>query len=189
MPGVAALVVGAGSALIWAFGPLLTTQAGTVQAGWVGWLWIALGVGGLVGPFTGVVVDRLGPRRGWGLFAGVLTLANITLAVALGLEASWVAFAAMAVFGAGYMCLSGVLILWARAVWPTAAGAGTSILFIALAVGQALGSAGFDWAHRQAGPTAMVVAAAALCIIGGGLTHLPAVRTKASARAFQPVRS
>ena len=144
VPGVAALVVGAGSALIWAFGPLLATQAGSVPAGRVGWLWVALGLGGLFGPLTGVVVDRLGPRRGWRLFAGMLALADITLAVALGSEASWVAFAAMAVFGAGYMCLSGVLILWARAVWPTAAGAGTSILFIALAVGQALGSAGFD---------------------------------------------
>jgi len=170
VPGGAALVVGAGSALIWAFGPLLATQAGSVPAAGLGWLWIALGLGGLAGPLTGVVVDRLGPRRGWRLFAGVLAVADITLAVALGLGASWVAFAAMAVFGAGYMCLSGVLILWARAVWPTAAGAGTSLLFIALAVGQALGSAGFDWAQSQAEPTAMVLAAAALCVIGGCLT-------------------
>lgn len=183
VPGVAALVVGAGSALIWAFGPLLATQAGPVETRWVGWLWIALGLGGLLGPLTGVVVNRLGARRGWRLFAGVLALANLTLAVALGLDASWVTFAAMAVFGAGYMCLSGVLILWARAVWPTAAGAGTSVLFIALAVGQALGSAGFDWAQRQAGPTAIILAAAALCAIGGGLTHLPAQRTKAASRA------
>ena len=187
VPGVAALVVGAGSALIWTFGPLLATQSGSVRAGGVGWLWIALGLGGLAGPFTGVVVDRLGPRGGWRLFAGVLALANVTLAVALGLEAGWVAFAAMAVFGAGYMCLSGVLILWARAVWPSAAGAGTSVLFIALAIGQALGSAGFDWAQRQAGTTAMVLAAAALCVVGGGLTHLTAMRTKAASRAAWPL--
>jgi MFS family permease len=189
VPGVAAVVVGAGSALIWAFGPLLATRAGSVPAGWVGWLWIALGLGGLVGPFTGVVVDRLGPRRGWRLFAGVLALANITLVAALALEASWVAFAAVALFGAGYMCLSGVLILWARAVWPTAAGAGTSLLFIALAVGQALGSAAFDWAQRQAGPTAMVLAAAALCVIGGALTCRPALRTSSGGRRLDSDRA
>lgn len=183
LPGVAALVVGAGSALIWTFGPLLATQAGPVQAGRVGWLWIALGLGGLAGPLTGVVVDRLGPRRGWRLFAGVLALANVALAVAVELEVSWVAFAAMAVFGAGYMCLSGVLILWARAAWPTAAGAGTSVLFIALAVGQALGSAGFEVAQSQAGPSGTVSVAAALCAIGGGLTCTPTLRGNPASRA------
>jgi predicted MFS family arabinose efflux permease len=183
VPGLATVVVGAGSALIWAFGPLLAIQGGSVPAGSVGWLWIALGLGGLVGPVTGLVVDRLGLRRGWRLFAGALALADLTLVLALGLDAGWLAFAAMAVFGAGYMCLSGVLILWARAVRPTAAAAGTSVLFIALAVGQALGSAGFDWAQRRAAPTAMVLAAAALCAVGGGLTHLAAPRTKASSPA------
>jgi hypothetical protein len=80
----------------------------------------------------------------------------------------------MAIFGAGYMCLSGVLILWARAMWQTAAGAGTSMLFIALAVGQALGSTGLELAPTQTRPVSTVLAAAALCAIGGGLTCLRA---------------
>jgi predicted MFS family arabinose efflux permease len=183
VPGLAALVVGAGSALIWTFGPLLVTEAGAVDAGQVGWLWIALGVGGLVGPLTGMVVGRLGPRGGWRLFAGVLVLGNVALAVAIRLGTSWAAFTAMAIFGAGYMCLSGVLILWARAAWPTAAGAGTSVLFIALAVGQALGSAGFELARSMAGPVGMVLSAAALCAIGGGLSRLPALRHEPARRA------
>jgi predicted MFS family arabinose efflux permease len=180
VPGLAALVVGSGSALIWTFGPLLVTEAGSVDAGRVGWLWIALGVGGLVGPVTGVVVGRLGPRGGWSLFAGVLALGNVTLTVAIGLGVSWAAFAAMAIFGAGYMCLSGVLILWARAAWPTAAGAGTSVLFIAFAVGQALGSAGFELARSMAGPIGMVLSAALLCAVGGGLGSLAAPRHEAA---------
>ncbi|MFY0406735.1 MFS transporter [Solicola sp. PLA-1-18] len=170
LPTVAALVVGAGSALIWTFGPLLATGSGPVEDGRVGWLWIALGLGGLVGPATGVVVERLGPRRGWTAFAGVLVLANLTLAAALGLGSAVGAFAAMALFGAGYMCLSGVLILWARSVWPTAAGAGTSVLFIALAVGQAAGSLGFGAARDGAGAAAVSLAAAVLCAVGGALT-------------------
>jgi predicted MFS family arabinose efflux permease len=177
-PGAAALVVGAGSALIWTFGPLLATQPGPVEEGRVGWLWIALGLGGLVGPLTGVVVDRLGPGRAWRVFAGVLALANVALAVAVGFEATWAAYAAMAVFGAGYMCLSGVLILWARTVWPSAAGAGTSVMFIALAVGQALGSAGFELAQR-ARPTGAMLTAGVLCAIGGALTRIPPLRGEA----------
>ena len=183
VPGAAALVVGAGSALIWTFGPLLATQTGPVEVGRVGWLWIALGFGGLFGLFAGVVVDRWGLRRGWRLFVGVLALANVALAIAVVYQAAWAAFTAMAVFGAGYMCLSGVLILWAKTVWPSAAGAGTSVLFIALAVGQAVGSAGFEVAQEQAGPTGAILAAAALCAMGGALACVPPLRGGAASRA------
>ncbi|MDO9377406.1 MAG: MFS transporter [Nocardioidaceae bacterium] len=170
LPSVAALVVGAGSALVWTFGPLLATGSGSVAAAQAGWLWIALGVGGLLGPSTGLVVDRLGPRRGWSLFAGVLVVADVLLGVAVVLDAAWAAYGSMAVFGAGYMCLSGVLILWARAAWPSAAGAGTSVLFIALAVGQAIGSVGFGAVRGGVPAVALVVAAASLCAVGGVLT-------------------
>ncbi len=165
-PALSAFVVGAGSALIWTYGPLLVTRAGPIGAGQTGFLWIALGLGGLLGPLTGRVVDHWGTRWSWRLFAGVLVLANVALAVGMDLGEGWAAYGAMALFGAGYMCLSGVLILWARTVWPDAAGAGTSLLFIALACGQAVASLGFEVLHRQAGPTVAVLIAAALCAVG-----------------------
>ncbi len=169
-PAVAAFVVGAGSALIWTFGPLLVTSSGAVDPRNVGVLWIALGVGGLLGPAAGPVADRWGPARAWGLFVGLAVLANLVLAVGLGAGRAWVSFGAMALFGAGYMCLSGVLILWARRVWPSAPGAGTSILFIALALGQAVASAGFEELLLRASPSATILTAAALCAVGAVTT-------------------
>ena len=74
----------------------------------------------------------------------------------------------MACFGAGYMCLSGVLILWAREVWPAAAGRGTSVLFVALAVGQAVGAVGFDAWLDIAGAVTACLTAALLCLAGRG---------------------
>ena len=47
LPGVSAAIAGAGSALVWSFGPLLVTDAGAVDASSTGTLWIAAGVGGL----------------------------------------------------------------------------------------------------------------------------------------------
>lgn len=111
-------------------------------------------------------MNRCGTRWSWRLFAGVLVLANLTLAIAMDRGQGWAAYGAMALFGAGHMCLSGVLILWARTVWPAAAGAGTSWLFIALACGQAVASVGFEVPHRQAGPTVAVLTAAAICAVG-----------------------
>ncbi|MET1156519.1 MFS transporter [Arthrobacter sp.] len=167
IPSVAAVFAGTGSALIWTFGPLLLTDAESVATEQAGWLWIALGLGGLLGIFTGALVRHLGTHGGWCSFAGALALASAGVAVSLLTGSTWIAYASMAVFGAGYMGLSGVLILWARNVWPGSAGAGTSMLFIALATGQALGSAGFGLALGAVRPVVLAALAAALLVLCG----------------------
>lgn len=167
VPGAAAVVAGAGSALVWTFGPLLVTGAGVVGPGEVGWLWIALGVGGVLGTSTGAVVRRWGRRGGWCLCAAALSAACAALALSVAAGTAWAAYAGMAVFGAGYMGLSAVLVLWARRAWPDAAGAGTSVLFTALASGQALGSAAFGVVRDSWSPATSALLAAGLCAAGG----------------------
>ncbi|MEX5272081.1 MFS transporter [Kocuria sabuli] len=171
VPGTAALLAGAGSSLIWTFGPLLLTDTGAVAAERVGWLWIALGLGGLLGTLTGTLVERTGRRGGWCTCAGALTLAGAGVALCVTTGGSWAAYTSMALFGAGYMGLTTVLILWARHVWPHHAGAGTSVLFVALATGQALGSVGFGVAQALLHPVLLATLAASLCA-AGGLTAL-----------------
>lgn len=161
-PAVAAAVVGAGSALVWSYGPLVATGSGSVTDGQVGFLWIALGLGGFAGPLTGRLVERCGLAGAWTWSVGAVALASLSLAVAVGLGVAWPAYVAVASFGAGYMCLSGVLILWARDVWPEASGRGTSVLFVALAVGQAVGALGFDAWLDVAGAVAACLTAALL---------------------------
>ena len=170
-PAAAAAVVGAGSALVWSYGPLVATGAGPVDDGRVGFLWIALGLGGLLGPLTGRLVERRGLAGAWAWSVGAVAVASVALAVAVGLDLAWPAYVAMACFGAGYMCLSGVLILWARDVWPQAAGRGTSVLFVALAVGQAAGAVGFDALLDVADAVTACLAAALLCLAGASLVR------------------
>ncbi|MFF0989092.1 MFS transporter [Kocuria nitroreducens] len=167
LPGAAAVVAGAGSALTWTFGPLLITGSGAVAPARAGWLWIALGLGGVLGTLTGTLVRRTGARGAWCWCAGALAVAAAGVAVSVAAGSAWPAYGSMALFGAGYMGLSGVLILWARQVWPGGAGAGTSVLFVALATGQALGSVGFGLAQDVAGPAVLAVLAAGLCVLGG----------------------
>ncbi len=174
-PGAAALLAGAGSSLIWTFGPLLLTASGAVAAERVGWLWIALGLGGLLGTLTGTLVERTGRRGGWCTCAGALSLACAGVALCVATGGSWAAYTSMALFGAGYMGLTTVLILWARHVWPHHAGAGTSVLFVALATGQALGSVGFGVAQELLHPVLLAALAASLCA-AGGLTALAGQR-------------
>lgn len=169
VPAAAAVLAGAGSALVWSFGPLVLTASGAVARERAGWLWVALGVGGVLGVLAGSLVRRVGLRSGWAVCAGALGLATGGVALATATQGAAVASAAMALFGAAYMAGSGVLILWARHAWPDRGGAGTSLLFVALATGQALGSAGLG-AARDAVPAPVLAGAAALlCLVGAAV--------------------
>lgn len=167
VPGAGAVVVGAGSSWIWTFGPSVLAESGSVAPDQVGWLWIAVGLGGSLGTLTGALVDRTGRPAAWCTCAGVLALATAGAALSVASGSSWVACTSMALFGAGYLSATAVLILWAREVWPDDGGAATSVLFVALAIGQALGAAGFGAAAGLAGPVSLAVLAAALCAAGG----------------------
>lgn len=167
VPGTAAVVVGIGSAMTWTFGPLLVTTSGTVAPGHVGWLWIALGLGGFFGAAAGMLVERFGLRGAWCAGAGAVALASAGVAWSVGPGGAWMAYASLALFGAGYIGLTGVLILWARRVWPRHPGAGTSVLFIAVATGQAAGSAGFGVLQGSVDPAVLAAAAAGWCLLGG----------------------
>ncbi len=166
-PAVAAVLAGAGSALVWSFGPLLATEAGAVGPTGAGSLWIAAGLGGLGATATGRISRRLGVGPAWGWLAGTVAVATLLLGVAVATASGPVALLALAVFGGGYVAMTSVLILWARTTAPGSAGAAASILFIALALGQSGGSALFATLHEQLAPTVVVAVAASLCAAGG----------------------
>ncbi|MDQ0679308.1 hypothetical protein QFZ30_002690 [Arthrobacter pascens] len=106
----------------------------------------------------------VGRRGGTGM--GVAVAGMLLIAATYGMARFGVGLFAP-LFGAGYMGLSAVLILWARHAWPGNGGAGTSILFIALASGQAMGSVGFGAAQGFLGPIVLASLAASLCATGG----------------------
>lgn len=138
--GVAAraLLFGIGSAVVWTYGRATLTAAGTSAALSVT-AWIALGIGGAAVVLTARWTARLRARTAW-----TVTAAPVALAVlVLGLVPEWtaVAIAACAVFGWGYTTATGALIARSTELDAEHADAGTSVLFVALVLGQALGSA------------------------------------------------
>lgn len=137
LPTLLAAAAGVVSAFVWTYGPSVIVQDGLITPGRIGWLWLSVGLGGLLGVFTSQLVDLTSP-----LVAFLLSSVGIALAtagVALTTQ-PWVAIASLALFGASYMTLSGVLILWGRVLRPDNGGQATAWLFLALAVGQAVGA-------------------------------------------------
>ncbi len=136
-----ALASGAGvaSAAVWTFGPTAVVGRGALQPGQVGLLWAALGLGGLTGAFVAGPVSRYGPTRAFLLCTAALVVGSAAV-LAPHDGGATLPLAGAACFGAAYMSLSGVLILWGRLVDPRDGAAATAWLFIALAVGQAVGA-------------------------------------------------
>jgi len=104
-------------------------------------LWCLLGTAAVLGALSGDAVRLLGIRRAWGVTATLTATGTALLALAPGQVLT--AAIAGAVFGGAYTALSGVLIAWASALRPYAAGQATATLFIALTAGQAVGSPQF----------------------------------------------
>lgn len=100
--------------------------------------WFTIGAAGLLGGLAGYLVDRRGLARangiawsGWTIALGMLGLPNVGPVPA---------FISAALFGAAYMALTGLCILWSARLFPTAGSRGVTYSFAALAVGQTLGA-------------------------------------------------
>lgn len=140
-PGVvrlmlAAATMGAGSSAVWIFARDLVVTAGGVSAFASTLMWIVLGVAGMAGAFTGDLVARTGLRRAW--VAAMLLLAAATAAMAL--APGWLPaiFVSAAVFGAVYIALTGVLLVWGTRTYPDMPAFGVGAAFLLIALGQAL---------------------------------------------------
>lgn len=138
LASAAALLAGMSSAAVWTFGRSLVTTEGQLGESEATIFWVILGAAGIAGAFSGDLVTRWGLRTGWITTAALMGLATFLIG-------AWpsnliAAYVGGAVFGASYVALSGVLIAWATDTLPQHGAAGTAALFIALALGQAVGS-------------------------------------------------
>jgi predicted MFS family arabinose efflux permease len=133
----AAGVMGLGSAAVWTFGRDLVSSAGAGDLTGVV-MWIALGAAGLLGAFAGDLTTRLGLARCWSV--AMVLLGGATALLALGAEVPALAVVTGAVFGAVYIALSGLLLLWATRVHPDRPVFGVGATFLVIALGQALGA-------------------------------------------------
>jgi predicted MFS family arabinose efflux permease len=134
---IAAGVMGLGSAAVWTFGRDLVGSAGGGDLTGV-IVWIALGAAGLLGAFAGDLSTRIGLARCWS--AAMVLLGGATALLALGADVPALAVATGAVFGAVYIGLSGLLLLWATRVHSDRPVFGVGAAFLVLALGQALGA-------------------------------------------------
>lgn len=173
---LAAGLLGVGSAAVWTYGRTLLVTSGTSPAVSVV-AWIALGLGGASVAATARWTSGLRPRASWATTAAAVSLATLLLAAAP--QVPVLALAACVVFGWGYTAATGALIAWTTDIDPEQAAAGTSMLFVVLVLGQALGAAGAGTVVGVVGLPATFAVAAAVTAAGVAVTARRSGRSRA----------
>ena len=158
----ASFLMGAASTAVWSFGGQLLSQ----QLGWgptgTGILWTCIGAGGIAGAWAGTLSNRFGLDPVHWAFLGLMA-AGI-LAVGSGLATPALALIGGALFGAAYVMLTGVYLIWGIHALPDRPATGLMIGFLTIAVGQTAGAPlfGFLMAGPGAGPAVTCFAVVAL---------------------------
>ena len=134
----ASVGLGLASAAYWTFSRDLVVQAGDLGRIGSTTFWMVLGVSGLLGGAAGDLVSRFG--LGVALRGSLLTIgASIgMLAAAPGVLS--VVYPSAALFGATYIMLTGILLVWAVKVFRERPSAGLGAAFLLISAGQILGS-------------------------------------------------
>jgi predicted MFS family arabinose efflux permease len=171
-----ALLFGAGSAVVWTYGRSALVDAGAPAVVSVS-AWIALGVGGAAVAVTARWTSGLRARVLWAVTAGAVAVAVVALGLAP--RATAVAMLACAVFGWGFTAATGALIAWTTELDAARSSAGTSMLFVALVLGQAVGAA-------ASGALVGVSGYAATFVVGAVVTAASAVPAVVGRRGDPP---
>ncbi|QSB23194.1 MFS transporter [Curtobacterium sp. 24E2] len=171
-----ALLFGAGSAVVWTYGRSALVDAGAPVVVSVS-AWIALGFGGAAVAVTARWTSGLRARTLWALTAGAVAVAVVALGTAP--QSTALAMLACAVFGWGYTAATGALIAWTTELDAARSSAGTSMLFVALVLGQAVGAA-------AAGALVSTAGYAATFLVGAGVTAASAVPAAVGRRGGPP---
>ncbi|WP_410654937.1 MFS transporter [Amycolatopsis sp. lyj-112] len=160
----AAAMLGLASAAIWTFGRDIAVGIGGLGETESTVVWIVLGASGLIGAFTAELTSRAGLRRTWS--AGMVLFAVATALFALATRSLPALIVAAALFGAVYIGLTSVLILWGTRAYPASPAFGVGVAFLMLALGQAAGAPLIGFLGDVADLRVGFLAAAVMALLG-----------------------
>ncbi len=167
---VASATMGLASISVWTFGQeLVSTENPRSWAAPA--VWTVIGAAGVVGAFSGPVVARLGVGRAWTVLMVVLALGVAGLGAGAG--SSGLALVAGAVFGASYIALTGVVLVWATRLYPHRVSFGVGSAFLMIAVGQAVGAPLVGFLADRTSVATTFFGCAAVALAGALLTLRP----------------
>lgn len=162
----ASLLMGAASTALWSFGSEIVAQRLGWQSAGAGLLWVVIGAAGIAGAGAGALVARLGID--WAHRLCLAALAAAIVLVGMGGMPTLVLLGG-ALFGAAYITLSGIYLVWGVAALSERPATGLTIAFLGIAVGQTLGAPVFGALASWLSLTHAVVLFALLALAAGAM--------------------
>ncbi|MEN3793760.1 MFS transporter [Fulvimarina sp. MAC3] len=161
----ASFLMGAASTALWSFGGQIVSARLDWGSTGTGILWSCIGAGGIAGAWAGSLVARFGLDRVHWAFLAVMSTG--ILAVGFGPTFPAVVLAGGAFFGAAYVMLTGVYLLWGVRALPDRPATGLMIGFLTIAVGQTAGAPIFGLVLQGPGMGPAVIGFAGCALIAG----------------------
>ena len=153
---IVAFISGMASAAWWSFGPEVLRQHAKVADTLISLLWLVCGAAGVLGVLTGPLARLIGMGQVYRL--SLLFMAAPLMLIAFSHTFSGWLFPAVALCGAGYITLSGVLLVGGAQATPERPASGVGVVFFMLAAGQVAGSMLFGMLYAQIGAAPALIA-------------------------------
>ncbi|CDQ41290.1 MFS transporter [Virgibacillus salexigens] len=140
---LASLTLGFSTAAFWTFSRSFIEVSGNYSDWQLSGFWIVIGLFGVLGGFSGSLVERKGLPFVYKLGGMSIASSSIILSITSG---NWfMSYISAGIFGCAYIFLTGVLLVWGIRVFFTNASLGIGVPFLLLAVGQVIGSIFAGW--------------------------------------------
>lgn len=135
---VAATVMGVASSAFWTFASDVVVTVGHRSQALSNVAWIVIGIAGLAGSGTGDLIRRFGINSVHRSSLAALAAALVLIVVIPTNTAA--IFGAAALFGAAYIVLTGVYLVWGIRIYSDRPAIGLGLPFLMIAIGQVIGS-------------------------------------------------
>ncbi|WP_110675736.1 MFS transporter [Salinicola sp. RZ23] len=169
---VASVGMGIASAAYWTFSSEALLTQGQLSQALANSVWILIGIAGLVGGLAGDLVNRFGIN---GVHRATLAaLALALLLLALMPSSLSAALGSGALFGASYIMLTGIYLVWGVRLYSDRPAIGLGLPFLMIAAGQIVGSplAGYLIGHH--GYAFCFIAFASIALVTMLIGYMPA---------------
>lgn len=173
---LAATLMGLGSAAVWTFGRAMVTEQGHASQALSTLMWTVIGLAGLLGAFSGHLTAKLGLPAAFSL--AMTGLAASTTAIAVWPGSAAVVIVGAACFGATYIALCGLVLVWSTRVYPDHPATGVGVSFLMIAVGQIIGTPAVGALIEHAGYTTAFLACAVCALLGAAVRYRPVPRPR-----------